>query len=209
MKIGLVITIHDRPEYLNRTLKSLKESYLPNDLEVFMVNDASKDTTTNKIFNEFSLSNKIIKKINNKNENMFYGLRLGWDYFISHGFDLLANIDSDVIVKPYWLPILLQLYKMFPDRVISGFNTSHHPISDTFNKYHAKSTIGGINCLFDKKVYPIISNVLNNTQWDWNMCNSMKSMNKDFIISKPSVAQHIGMTSTLRDHTRRDIAEDF
>lgn len=211
MKIGLVITVHERPEYLDQTLKSLSHSYFPDDTEIFMVNDNSKDPATNKIFGEFNLPNiKITKTTNSKSQNMFFGLRTGWEYFCSKNFDILTNLDSDAIVKPYWLPILLQLHKLFPDTIVSGFNTHHHPILDTFEKYYTKQTIGGINCLFNKEVYKrLVSVSLKNIQWDWKMCEQMHAENKKFIVAKPSVIQHIGMFSTLRDHTRKDIAEDW
>lgn len=210
MKIGLVITVHERPEYLRKTLESLSQSYLPNNFEIFMVNDNSKDPITNKIFQEFSLPNiKITKTTNTRNQNMFFGLKTGWDYFYANNFDILTNLDSDVIVKSYWLPILLQLHEAFPDRIVSGFNTSHHSISGTFCKYYTKKTIGGINCLFDRKVYKKLATNLKDIQWDWNMCHQMEDENKMFIVSNPSVIQHIGESSTLRDHNRNDRAEDW
>lgn len=209
MRIGLVITVHDRPQYLSRTLESLSQTYLPNDLELFMVNDNSTDPITNKLFSEFNLPNKIVKVVNKKNENMFYGLKMGWDYFFNNKFDILANIDSDVILKFYWLSILSKLLTLFPDRIITGFNTPHHAVSSVCNKYCTKKTIGGINCFFNRHVYPQIVGVLKDAQWDWRMCYKMQEAKKMFIVATPSVVQHIGASSTLRSHDRCDIAEDW
>jgi len=209
MKIGIVVTIYNRPEYFSRMLDSLKKAELL-DSELFMVNDNSTDPTVNRLFHEFSLPNiKIKKVVNDKNRNMFYGLRLGWGYFHSGNFDILANLDSDAIVKPYFLPILLQLNELFPDNIISGFNTSNHPIYETFSKYHTKSSIGGINFLFSKHLYPPIADFLKDLEWDWNVCHFMQKQKKDFIVSNPSVVQHIGVSSTLKSHIRIDVADDF
>lgn len=210
MKIGIVITVYNRPEYFSKMLDSFKKSNFPSDVELFMVNDNSNDVVVNRLFNDFSLPDVKITKIkNDRNQNMFFGLKLGWDYFYNNEFDILANIDSDVIVKPYWVQILLQLYKLFPDRIISGFNTLHHPISETFPKYHTKASIGGVNFLFDRETYPSIKELIKDCQWDWSVCYFMQKTMKSFIVSNPSVIQHIGASSTLRSHTRNDVANDY
>ena len=210
MKLGLVITIYNRPEYLAKTFNSLKKSQLPPNLEIFMIDDCSTDKMTNKIFKEFCLPGVRIKKIiNTKNENMFYGLKKGFDYFYASNTDVIFNLDSDVTVKPYWINILLQLLKIFPHNIISGFNTPQHPISDTFHKYHTKKSVGGVNILFNRKIYPEFASLIKNIQWDWDICYYMQKQNRPFIVSNPSVVQHIGELSTLREHRNYDVALDY
>lgn len=210
MKIGIVIAVYNRSEYFSKMLNSLKQSIFLDNTELFMVNDNSTDPVTNKLFNEFTLPNiKITKVTNDKNKNMFFGLRLGWDYFYDNNFDILSNLDSDALVKSYWLPILFQLHKLFPDNIISGFNASNHPINEVFPKYYTKNSIGGINFLFSRKTYPFIKSFIKDTQWDWNICYFMQKENNKFIVSNPSVVQHIGMQSTLQSHNRQDVADDW
>ena len=209
MKTGIVITIYNRPEYLSETLQSISESNLSN-TELFLVDDCSTNQTTIELINNFSIDNVVIHKIKNeKNENMFYGLKLGWDYFYSNNFDVLCNLDADVIVKPYWLQTLLQLHELHPDKIVSGFNTLNHPIMESFQTYHTKKSAGGANFLFGRILYPEIKPKLMHYAWDWKVCYRMARLNKDFIVSNPSVIQHIGKSSSLKDHEKFDRAEDY
>jgi GR25 family glycosyltransferase involved in LPS biosynthesis len=208
-KIGLVITLFNRPEYLEKTLESIKNSNLEN-TEIFMVNDASTNFKTNKLFDDFEINNvKITKVRNSTNQNMFYGLKLGFDYFFNNNFDILCNLDSDVLVKPYWLDVLLRLHNAFPNNIISGFNTLHHPIKSTFSQYYLKETVGGANLFFDRKLYKTFSSCFVNTDWDFSICRIFKNKKIDCVVSNPSVVQHIGAESSLINHKENNISNDF
>jgi hypothetical protein len=107
----------------------------------------------------------------------------------------------------------LQLHNMFPNNLITGFNTlvsNRHPISETFCKYHTKKTCGGINMLFSRELFTKIESSLSSNAWDWNLC---KLLSNPVIVSKPSVIQHIGIESTIPGHGSQgkdvDIAYDF
>lgn len=211
MKLGLVMTVYNRPRELRRTFDSLSKCKFPLTLEMFIVDDCSSSAQVETIISQFTLPGVFITKIRNaKNEGMFYGLRLGWSHFYNNGFDLLMNLDSDALVKPYWLPILLQLHKLFPDTIVSGFNTLHHPIHEIFPRYCTKQDIGGINMLFHRDLFPIVDGCLGNRDWDWQVCWAMQAAAKLFVVSRPSVVQHIGMTSVAGNGSLHpDIAEDW
>lgn len=202
MKIGLVITAYNRPDELQQTLDYLSQSFFPKNFEIYIVDDYSSNLKTLELIKGFTLPNINIQKIrNNENKSMFYGLRIGFEYFYERGFDVLVNLDSDVLVKPYWINVLFKLYKQFPDRIISGFNTLKHPIIETFQRYHTKWTIGGINMMFGRKLCPLVCSVLLTNRWDWQLCIEMHKLNKELIVAKPSVIQHTSKYSVIGHNT--------
>jgi glycosyltransferase involved in cell wall biosynthesis len=53
MKIGLLITTFNRPEYLRQTLESLKRADLHN-AQIFIVDDCSRDNETLRLINSYN-----------------------------------------------------------------------------------------------------------------------------------------------------------
>jgi len=207
-KIGLVITTYNRPDYLKRTIDSLSHSFFPAGSEIYIIDDNS-NAQTKQIIKSCNIGVKTIKTYNPKNKGMFYGLKTGFTYFYESGFDIISNIDSDAIVKPYWLIILNQLLKEFPESIISGFNAhQHHFVLETFNKYYVKNSIGGINLFFNRNLCPFILPYLTSNQWDWELSAGMRERKISLIVTKPSVIDHIGGESSL-GHKGADVAKDF
>jgi hypothetical protein len=60
--------------------------------------------------------------------------------------------------------------------------------------------------MFNRNLYYIFENSLKNNYWDWNVCSQVKY----FVVSKPSVVQHISTTSVAgHDFAVMDRAYDF
>lgn len=209
MKIGLVITIHNRPEYLERTFAALKKSRLHN-TTIFLANDASTFYKTNKMYREFEMPGvEVVRHMNHSRKNMFHGLRTGWNYFYNNGFDVLSNLDSDVDLKPHWQERLIELYLKYPNRIISGFNTvsgGRHQIVHEKPDCYFKNTIGGINMMFSRTLYEMVEPCLYHSNWDWKVC---REYDRFFVVTKPSVIQHIGFASTQRHYEDVDVALDY
>jgi glycosyltransferase involved in cell wall biosynthesis len=216
MKIGLLITTFNRPEYLRQTLDSLKRADL-HGAQILIVDDCSRDNETLRLINPY-------KKIRNyKNLSIRYSIQIGFDYLIKQGCDTLVNLDSDAIVRCDFLTRLLELYKRFPDRIISGFNTLsrsrtgilRHPVIKQGNGYVEKESIGGINMLMSVKTYyEIVKPALLESQqtkdhWDKIACRISKEQGKTIIVSSPSVIQHIGISSAMGHRDNPDVAQDF
>lgn len=219
MKTGLVITTYNRPEDLKRTLDSLADSIFPPEFEVYIVDDCSDIMETWNLVQSFNIPNvKITKTRNVKRYSMFHGLKIGFEYFYNNGFEVLLNLDSDTLVKRHWLMVLLKLHKLFSDHIISGFNTLNHPIMESFPAYHTKKDIGGINMLFGRNLFSLISPCLMSDYWDWKIVEAYiggshktsRQISKPFIVTRPSVIQHIA-TSSVAGHypTHPDRAEDW
>ena len=210
MKIGLVITTFDRFDCLKETLDSVSQSYLPKGLEVFVVDDGSKDGRIKPLIQKFSLKDiKIVKLFHEKNsKTMSTGLKEGFSHFLTNGFDIMVNLDSDMIVKPYWLSVLLKLYNMFPQYIISGFNNmSQNPALETFPLYNTKNMAGGVNFMFGRDTCEDVLSSLVDNAWDDRLGKIMRAKNKPYIVSRPSVMQHLGAYSGL--NRSGALAEDY
>jgi tetratricopeptide (TPR) repeat protein len=208
VKVGLVIPVFNRAVYLRQTLASVATTRHP--FVLYLVDDASGEPAAIKAFNEFTITGgNVIKKVNPENQNMFNCLRQGWKHLAGLGCDVLANLDSDAIVKPDWLDVLLGLHARFKDRIVSGFNTDVHPIWETFKDYHLKNTVGGINLVFGTDLLPTVESCLVDERWDWRLCKLMQNMGRPIVVSRPSVVQHIGQRGLHSQDDRFDFARDF
>lgn len=200
--IGIVITCYNRPALLKTTLEELNKTILPKVEHgcVVIIDDASQNNETVQLISDFKLlfpdNWELIKIFHNKNQQMYNSLREGFDLLIEKGFTILCNIDSDVLVKPYWLSAELRLHEMFPDNIISGFNFKPELIEDKFkfiaDGYLLRPFMGGINFLFSKDIYyryvrPAFESKL---QWDWKACDNQFKDGKHLVTTCPSVVQH-------------------
>jgi len=198
MKTGLLITLFDRPEYLQKTLDSIKNSYLPDDLTIVLLDDCSTNKDTLNIFNSFEIENvPIVRLENEKNRGIAYNIKKGFDYLYENDFDILINLDPDALVKPYWLTILFELHSCFPRSVVTGFNTAAHRFTGIFETYYTKRSIGGINLMFNKDLWPKLRPQVNNSQWDWDVSKKLANDKILMIASSPSVIAHIGEDSSM------------
>lgn len=216
MKIGIVICTHNRLVYLEKCLESIEKSFIPLNSTLFFVDDGSEDYRVIDLINSFCSVRKSTFSHFKKRMGIHHSLLLGFDALIMDGCDILINIDSDAIVSKNWITVLLKLHFENEDTIVSGFNTlscdiytkqPRHPVVKEFNDYILKRSIGGINMCFNKIVYDkyVRKSLVNN--WDWNLCHSFKMENKYFVVSKPSVVQHIGTEGMHKSNP--DISHDF
>jgi glycosyltransferase involved in cell wall biosynthesis len=206
MKIGIVITSYNRPDYLKKTLKSVSQSNLPDGLSFYLIDDCSKPDVK-KIVHEFSIQGHDITKVYNKcNRGMFYGLRKGFEFFYNSDFDFIGNLDSDMVVKPFWMPVLFDILRENPQAIVTGFNTPSHPISESFGKYDVKKSIGGANLIFNRNLFPLIKEVLVNNNWDTSLSTIIGRKECVALASNPSVMEHIGHESIM-GHNNVDKAD--
>tara|TARA_B100000674_G_scaffold461453_1_gene440431 strand:- start:24 stop:833 length:810 start_codon:yes stop_codon:yes gene_type:complete len=226
-KVGIVISCFNRPDYLSKTLKSIRKSNMNNTI-LCLIDDHSADSNIWKIIQNFNIENskcEIIKIRNNKNLGIRYSLKKGWDLLYPM-CTYLCNVDSDVIVKKDWLFRLRNIEnkskKIFNTHhvIVSGFNCTKsckHHIKEVYPLFYKKNTIGGINMFFNNYTYkniifPILSKGRINMGWDWEVCHKASDKKCPIIVTRPSVIQHIGiygLNSSKKGKIRYDIAEDF
>lgn len=212
--VGIVIPIFNRPEYLKETFKCLSKTIFPNDyfFTLLLIDDCSTDKGVEPLMNTLDIQGlKIIKFTNPKNIGVGATLSKGFDYFYKNTFNIMLNLDSDVIMKPWWIKKLLTLFRKFPENIISGFHANKtHKIRKEADDYYIKDTVGGINMMFGTKIYKeVIKESFNvGENWDWEVCKRAIKHDTQFYVTKPSVIQHIGEVSVLK-HVGADISEDF
>ena len=209
MKIGLLITTYNRPDYLRQCLESLCVAHLVG-VETLIIDDHSTSPETIEILSKES----ICVNYNLINSGVHFSIKRGFDYLIKLGCDTLINLDSDTIVKPDFIDRIAYMLSLFPDKIVTGFNTTtggrHKPVS-YFDGGVYKRTIGGVNMCMTAETYKsIVRPCLVATNWDWRVCEAMQKQNKYFVALSPSVVQHIGFVSSMGHYDGGvDVAEDF
>lgn len=217
--IGLVVTTYKRLGYLKECVNSLQSADL-SECVVVIMDDHSPQEQYEEYTAKIKLNcKKLIIHRNKTNLGVSRSLRHGFDRLLREGCDVLINLDGDSIVKPHFIKTLINLHQQFPDSIVSGFNTltknengiPRHPIKSKHENYCVKASVGGLNMCFSKTVYlkVVIKCLMLKGHWDWNVCRKWNRLNKHFIVSTPSVVQHIGIESVIGNHYNPDISEDF
>lgn len=222
MKVGILVCTYNRPGYLEVCLDSLNVADLPADCEVVIVDDGSTDEETIRLLRESG--HTVI--LNNKNQSIKHSLLLGCDFlFDVKGCDVITNLDSDAIVKPNFLTVLLDLKKRFYGQLITGFNcltrnrdgSERHKVLMAGDDFNMKKSVGGVNMMFDKEQYrkwikPALMKCLQfSGNWDHQSCIAASKETQGVICSVPSVVQHIGVESSMGHGIVEapDVADDF
>jgi len=220
--IGLVITTWNRPLYLRRTLEHLAHSVLTNTI-VAIVDDASSSAETRQLVRDLSLgATPVVKvfRLRRRGYAVHEALRDGWDLLAhEYGCRLLANVDPDTIMKPDWLQRLVEVCDRESARqgplIITGFNSREHDTIREAGDYCVKSSIGGLNMLFDAALYRDVVRPslqyepMSEVGWDWYVVASMRARGYPFLCLRPSVVQHIGEVGRFSRPERHDVADDY
>ena len=217
--IALIITIYNRPEYLKKCFDSILKADLPENLSIYLVDDNSSDPKVKELWEDFSI--KLPEHIAItywKNEGQM-GIAKSLLSAIEGVFNLnhnyVINLDGDAIVKPNFITRLIELKKKHKENIISGFHmeTPRNPVVNVFDDHYTKRCGNGINLCFDKPLYEkfIKMGLQSPGNWDYNTSVNCQRGRASFIVSKPSVVQHIGHISSMGHHHfgPSDYAQDF
>jgi len=213
MKIGLVIPIYNRPRYVAQCFASLLKLTTKPDL-IVLVDDASNDETKDLIGTTWYGNKNHVWIPNKTNQGVRKSLEIGIDYAFSKGCDIVINLDSDAIVKPNLIEKLTYLHSRQGNnqQIVSGFNCHNdkNPIIYSCPSYVEKPHANGINMCFNRSQYEkyIKPSLLKEGNWDYNTSLACQKDNLPFIITTPSVVQHIGIESSM-GHVGGDFAHDF
>ncbi len=212
-RTGIVITTYNRPHYLKKCLDSLKSSFIFEDTIIVIVDDCSINQNTIDLINAFKIEGvEIFKILGTDNKGVWKRLQEGFDFLIEQECKVLCNIDSDAIVNNHWQLKLEQCYSVNKDKIISGFNAMNSARFDKgveFENYFEKEIVCGLNLYFNKSLYKYVIESFNSCElWDIHLPTIIKKAKKKFIVTKPSVMQHIGFESSM-NHTATPRALDF
>jgi glycosyltransferase involved in cell wall biosynthesis len=221
MKVTLVIPIYNRTEYVAQCFDSIIEASLPGDLQIILVDDASIDESLPGVITHFfeELDERKIMHClitHDVNTGVSGSLKDGIELAFKEGCDIVINLDSDAIVKADFVQKLISLQNGLPHCISSGFNCiseSNPIINKPFKDCVTKAFANGINMCFnltqyEKYIKPSLDKYGN---WDYNTSLACQVDNLPFIITSPSVVQHIGMVSSMGHYhsAGADRAQDF
>lgn len=211
MKLGLIITAFNRPQYLRQCLESISRADLSQVNTVLIVDDFSDDPDTRRLIDDFDLpAVELIKAFSKENRSIKGSLLFGCD-LLFQSCDVVTNLDADAIVRKDFISVLLDLHKTFPDHIKTGFNcltknkdgSERHKILTTGMGMNTKRSVGGINMLFDKSQYgkwvrpTLIKSIEQKLNWDDHTCRASMVDGFAIICAVPSVINHIGFESAM------------
>lgn len=214
MKIGLLITFYKRKEFALRSIESLMVCDLKKISVVYLHDDGSMDSDLTVMLADFSrhLTMQGIHCItysSGHNVGIKQALYRGCNcLFYLENCDIVTNLDADAIVKKSFVNTLVSLKDNFPDRIVSGFNCNHpqNPILNQHPNCVERKHANGINMMYNKHQYEIIikNSLESEHNWDYNSTHE-----KNFIISMPSLVEHIAPENSSMGHVGGDVSVDF
>lgn len=223
MKISLLITTFNRPNYLKDCLWSLERADLSRIDEIWIYDDCSTIEETKDLIRDFCHKNEkanFMFSIINRGikDALLYSyelLFLPLDKFNRFGNDIVINLDSDAIVRPDFVERLLENIHKTGGGILTGFHstttnangTERHKIKYDFDDILFKESVGGINFCIDKHAYEkFVKPALNSPgNFDHNSCLNAGGA----WCLKESVIQHIGFDSSMNHNEAPDVADDF
>lgn len=224
-KVAIILPTYNRPEYLNKSLGSLQKTFIEKNTLLYFIDDASTDPETIKQINDFKKDGCVLKHVfKKKNLGVSDSLVTVLEDCFVMGYEYVIILNTDMIVNNYFYDIMTYYKNIFPNNIISGFNTltpgengkPRHPIVYD-GKFYIKKKTSGAPCLgLDKNLYnkffkDIITEYGRKRKSAFDTAVTRKASNEgcDIICTVPSVAQHIGMDSSMRHSFNPDEAVDF
>lgn len=197
-KILFLMRSYNRPEYLDKTLKSLEKSDIDICFKKFIYDDNSDNKTKNILKKYENKYEVIYNNVNYKQKSMVKFLDIILNKNLE--YDYICYVDNDVKVKSNFIETCYKTYELIKREqkldnnkiLLTGFNSNRtHKTINTYNKYIEKESIGGVHMFFHKSL-------LNNIKlwWDknedWGICNGIKEIKGRIFCTKPSIIDHIG-----------------
>lgn len=220
MKTAIIIPTYNRPHYLKQCFDSLLNTYLPSDLLIYIIDDASTDKETIRLIKEFNPQYTVRKEYKKQNKGVYDSFITMYDYCFSNGYDYVINVAPDSIVNNYFFDMMVYYKSLFPNKIISGFNaltlsekgTPRHPIVFDGDWYKQKKTSCSLCFGIDKDIYEktfltTLMELMAKKRFCYDTIASGKS--EGVICTVPSVAEHIGFESTLGHNFNPDVSCDF
>ena len=224
-KVAIIIATYNRPEYLEKCLNSLEKTFLKKDTLIYIVDDHSSDNETIELIKNFEKPNCLVKRVfKEENTGIQNSLLTSIDYCFDNGYDYFIILNSDMIVNNYFYDMMVYYKELFPNNIISGFNTltlgengaPRHPIAYDGKFYVRKKTCGAPCLGLDRKIYETyfkqtLIDYQKQRKSAYDTASTRKASDRgcDIICTVPSVADHIGFDSSMKHSFNPDVAVDF
>ena len=224
-RVAILIPTYNRPEYLKKCLNSLEKTFLKKGTLIYIIDDSSTNDETIELIKNFKKKNCEIKRVfKEENTGVQDSLLNSIEYCFNNEYDYIIILNSDIIVNNYFYDMMVYYKELFPNNIISGFNTltlgesgkERHPIIYD-GEFYVKKKTGGAPCLgLDKKIYEkyfkeTLVEYQKNRRSAYDTAATRKASDNgcDVICIVPSVAEHIGFDSTMKHTFNPDISVDF
>jgi len=109
-RIGIFIIAYNAVQYLNKTISRIPREVYDHVEEIFVIDDCSQDNSYYAVLGyraEFNIQKLTVHR-NEKNQGYGGNQKVGYQYAIDRGFDIVALVHGDGQYAPEALPALLE-----------------------------------------------------------------------------------------------------
>lgn len=224
MKTAIIIPCYNRPKYLKQCLDSIVNTYLPADTLIYIVDDGSTDSETIRLIEAFDKGCEVKRVFNKENKGLYPNLITAYDYCFKNCYEYAIIVACDNIVNNYFYDIMTYYKSLFPNRIVSGFHTkaiselgkSRHEIIKDRKFYLEMKTNSGVASGIDSEIYetflkPLLKKLIASKRkcYDTLLTEALYKAGRPTICTIPSVAEHVGIESTMNHSFNPDYSVDF
>jgi len=222
-KIGIVILVHNRPEYLKPCLDSLFETKLYNyDVTFLIQDDGSTDSAVQEIINrKYDPKYKIVRVSDDKSSNSWGGAfnKAMKRLLKLDSFDIVGSCDSDAYFNPEWLDKMIKIALWAKQNhrnnclgPFSSFNSSDsyfHRIMgrfvSPFGRYVVKERMGALNYFYFTDDFHKLGFFPENKNDETIMTEKLKKIRVRNFCTETSHIEHIGQYSVLNKWRQKPV----
>lgn len=218
----ILVFSYNRPEYLAACLESLKNTYLPKDTTIHIIDDCS-NTQTKRIIKAFKCGCNVVKTLKKERTGLYDSIIYGHDIAFQND-DFVITLADDCVVNNYFYDYMSYYHAIFPNNIISGFNsltlsehgTLRHPILFHGGWFAKKETSGSLCMGITKQQWiryfkPTILERMKRGKKCYDTISTKEAHinGSGVICTVPSVCEHTGIKSTMGHGNNPDLSCDF
>jgi len=192
MTVAIGIPVWNRKSLVTAHAASLRESALPDDAKVLVIDDASSEFGPDFLSSIFPPGSEIRRNAVNSGGADF-ALRGLVSALLETGADALMVLDSDLLVRSEFLSTGLNLLGQ-TDGMLSLFNTPNHATVRSAGALVVKDSVGAAGTLWRRELAELVHrDVSPGGNYDWRFCDYLRSTGREIYVTKESWVQHIGL----------------
>lgn len=201
------IKTYNRPDYLKRSMESLKKSNLPENTIIIIKDDCSTDKKTIDIINNVKFLNKIQKIVikNSSHEGVDKNSRTLFKYcFKKTESNYIIVLNDDIIYNANWYYKMMDAKESIKNEkigMLTCFNTKAHRGKKYNNIVNINSSVGGMCLIIHRNIALSKEVQKEGTGWDHNAVRLCKTIEYKMFSTIQSYVEHIGLKG---QHKRSD-----
>lgn len=215
--ITLAVATYNRADYLEKLSASLKESVDLERIHLRIYDDCSTELSVEDIRRIVPYATSVVRRASNlRADGNIY--QMFFD-FLDTEDEYLLLCDSDLILRPGWLDILIEQMP-YTDGILSLYNSRMHPFlpigpSDVQAVFAPKKDLGSAGCAFTRRrvedIVRAFPTLPTHTTFDWIWSEYFRQQGLRLCCLRESYIQHIGVIgqNNFGQLTRYDYGLDF